>query len=223
MEVYAAMTGYTELSDAQKALSQAAELDNILIGISSLFIDATIENFDEKIDESLKRIGKHLMLDRCSFGHLTEDRKEMIVTNVWNKIEVPRALQSYPVDDYAWLLSPFKTGESLLWHHSDGMPNCSKNEKTLLKESGMQTFAGVPVSVDGSLVSCLGFSRISCQDNWDSMTTERFPLIASIFGQLIKRKQSDLELHNAFDEGCNEPGGDKKSIYGNRSISKRTW
>ncbi len=190
----------TEIAFAQNSLSQTSKLDQILIDISSSFIDASIDNVDEKINDALKKIGEFLVLDRCSIGYLSEDKKEMCVSHAWNKFTIANAKQSYQLRDYPWLLSPFKTGEPLVWHLSKGMPDGSESDLELLANSGMKGFAGIPVGIDGKLVCCLGFSRVSCQDDWDLMTIDRFPLIAGLFGQLMQRKRSDLTIHNALNE-----------------------
>jgi transcriptional regulator with GAF, ATPase, and Fis domain len=181
-------------------LSQANRLDQILIDISSSFIDASVDNVDEKIVNSLKMIGEFLELDRCSIGYLSDNNEEMLVTHVWNKIDIPSTQQSYQLKDFPWLLSPFSTGEQLIWHHSKGMPDGSESDLKLLVNSGMKGFAGIPVAVDGKLICCLGFSRVSCQDDWDMTTIDRFALIAGLFGQLMQRKRSDLLIHNALRE-----------------------
>lgn len=198
--VISCISDITEIAEAHNAISQTSKLDQILIDISSSFIDASIENIDEKINDSLQMIGEFLELDRCSIGYLSEDKKKMSVTHVWNKFHIRNTQQSYKLRDYPWLLSPFSTGEQLIWHHSKGMPDCSESDLELLVSSGMQGFAGIPVAVDGKLICCLGFSRVSYQDDWDLKTIDRFPLIASLFGQLMQRKRSDLVIHNALVE-----------------------
>jgi transcriptional regulator with GAF, ATPase, and Fis domain len=124
----------------------------------------------------------------------------MQVTHVWNRFEIPETRASYPLDRYPWLLSPFVTGNQLVWSRSEGLPPGSENDIRLLEDSGMQSFAGIPVEVSGEVSSCLGFSNTTSERSWDSQVIERFPVIAAMFSNLIARQQADNSLQKAFDE-----------------------
>jgi PAS domain S-box-containing protein len=190
----------TELKLAENALKELMKLDQLLARLSVSFIDLPVDKTDTAIDDALEQIGRFLGLDRCSFGHLTPDGKEMRVTHVWNRKPLTGTRMSYALNEYPWLLSPFRTGETLVWSRTEGMPTGSEVDVRLLEESGMQFFAGIPVKVAGEPMSCLGFSDTTGSRTWDSQFIERFSLIAGIFGHLIARRQADLKLQDAFKE-----------------------
>ena len=193
-------TDISDLKLAQETLEEISQFDQLLTRLSVSFIDLPVERIDAAITGSLEQIGRFFRLDRCSLGHLTPDGKQMNVTHVWNRKTPPGTRLSYALDDYPWLLSPFKTGELLLWNRSEGLPDGSEADIDLLEKSNMQFFAGIPVKVAGKPSSCLGFSDTTRSRKWDDRIVKRFPLIASIFGHLISRRQAEKKLLIAFRE-----------------------
>ena len=190
----------TDQKLAEAKLNELLAFDQLLARLSASFIDLPMKRLDESINEALEQIGRFFKLDRCSFGHISADGKEMRVTNVWNRKKTTGTQIAYTIAQYPWLLSPFRTGKVLLWSRSEGLPAGSHADIKLLEESGMQSFAGIPVKVAGQLSRCLGFSNTSEPRIWNRQIVKRFPLVAAIFGNLIARKQSDTQLQKAFNE-----------------------
>ena len=190
----------TELKLTEAKLRELMRFDQLLARLSLSFINVSFEDVDQIIEATLEKIGRFFELDRCSFGRLTADKKEMQVTHVWNRKEIAASRMSYPLNRYRWLLSPFVTGMPLIWSRSEGLPDGSEDDLRLLEESGMQAFAGIPIIVAGEPIKCLGFSNTTGAQVWDQELTERFPIIASMFGHLIARMNADDKLQKAFSE-----------------------
>ncbi|MEN8808883.1 MAG: sigma 54-interacting transcriptional regulator [Desulfobacterales bacterium] len=190
----------TDLKMAQDKLEELSQFDQMLTRLSVSFIDLPLEGLDRAINDALEQIGQFFGLDRCSFGHLTSDGKEVRITHVWNRKVLTGTRMSYPVTQYPWLLSPFVTGKALVWSRSEEVPDGSEAEIRFLEESGMQSFAGIPVKIAGKPTNCLGFSDTTHPRTWDHHIIGQFPLIADLFGNVIGRKQTDVKLQMAFRE-----------------------
>ena len=184
----------TERKRAEKKIEELRCFEQLLAEISTSFIDVPIEKIDQYINDALERIGRLLGFDRCSLGNVTPDHKAMIVTHVWNRGSVSGVQQSYALEQYPWLLSPFTTGNALLWNNSMALPDGSEADIRLLEESGMQSFAGIPVTVAGELKACLGFSTVSDQKHWEPELFNRLNHLSRIFGNVLARKQADKDL-----------------------------
>lgn len=187
-------TDITERKQAEKKIEELRQFENLLFDISTSFIDVPIEKIDQYINQALEQTGRLLGFDRCSLGNVTPNGKEMRVTHVWNHGPISGVQVSYPVKQYPWLLSPFATGNALLWNRSMGFPDGSEADIRLLEKSGMQAFAGIPVKVAGELKACLGFSNVSVQKQWEPELVNRLDHLSRIFGNVLSRKQADEEL-----------------------------
>jgi PAS domain S-box-containing protein len=184
----------TKIKQIEKKLRELNRFERLLSYISTAFIDLPLEKLDKSITDALEQVGGLLRFDRCSLGSMTPDHKEMLVTHVWHRRPVSGVQESYFLAQYPWLLSPFITGRELLWSKSEGLPTGSEADIRLLEESGMQSFAGIPVFVEGKLTACLGFSSISEQIHWDSELTQRLNHLSRIFGNVLARKQTEEAL-----------------------------
>lgn len=185
---------------AEARLKELLTFNQFLSKLSASFIDLPTERMDESINNALRLIGRFFKLDRCSFGEISADGKEMRVTNVWNRKKPTGTKMAYVVAQYPWLLSPFRTGKVLLWSRLEGLPAGSQADIKLLEETGMQSFAGIPVRVAGRLSNCLGFSNTTEPRPWGRHIVKRFPLIATVFGNLVARQKAEMKLQEAFQE-----------------------
>ena len=113
---------------------------------------------------------------------------------MWHRRTIPGVRQSYAITQYPWLLSPFTRGKELLWTKSKGLPNGSEADIRLIEESGMQSFAGIPVTISGEITACLGFSSISEQKDWSPELVKRLKHLSRIFGNALARKHAEEAL-----------------------------
>jgi PAS domain S-box-containing protein len=189
-----------EISESARIAAERNETDlfeELVFKLSAFFIELPVEKISYSINDALEQIGSFLHLDRCSLGHITPDGREMVVTHVWNREAVPGVLMSYSVDRYPWLLSPFLTGKKLIWTRAEGLPNSSEADIELLEKSGMQSFAGIPVKIEGKLKACLGFSKTSDSQPFNPEIIKRFDRLAIIFGNALAREHAARKIEES--------------------------
>ena len=184
----------TDIKAAEKKIDELSRFERLLSDISTAFIDLPVENVDQLINDALEQVGRFLRIDRCSLGNVTPDSKEMVVTHMWHRRPVSGVQKSYTINQYPWLLSPFITGRDLYWTKSEGLPTGSEADIRLIEESGMQSFAGIPVTIAGELTACLGFSSISEQKDWNPEILQRLRHLSRIFGNALARKRAEEAL-----------------------------
>jgi len=189
----------SERKRAELEVEKLSSFEALLSDISASFVSVGPDEIDAAITDALKRTGKGLGLDLCDLGHLTSDGREVRVTHRWSSLPVGVG-QSYQASDFPWFLSPFVSGEHLLWSRSEGLPQASTADLQLLDALGCQCFAGVPVMIGGRVTACLAF--VSCSDptSWDPVVVQRLHLLARVFGSAIERQRQELELREAYEK-----------------------
>jgi PAS domain S-box-containing protein len=190
----------TEHKRAEHELQRQAQFESLLSDISASFVNVPPDQMDAAIAAALEQVGACLELDRCTYGHLSLDGTEVHVTHVWNRDPLDGVATSYAAADYPWFLTPFVTGQELLWSRSEGRPPASEAEIQLLEALGMQCFAGIPVVVGDDVVGCLAFISCTNPRPWNPAAVARLHLLSRIFGSAIERRGQDLELRQAYDE-----------------------
>jgi PAS domain S-box-containing protein len=185
-----------QINDERK---EAKLFEELVSRLSANFIKLPANRIDQAINDALEEVGTFLHLDRSSLGNLTPDGREMVVTHVWNRGTVPGVLKSYNIERHPWLLSPFLTGKDLVWSITEGLPKGSKEDVRLLEESGMQSFAGIPVKIEGKLKACLGFSKTSESVPFTHGIIERFHYLATVFGNVLARQNAVIKVEEIVE------------------------
>jgi PAS domain S-box-containing protein len=187
---YVHVTDISESLRIDDELKEAKLFMELIFCLSANFINIPLERIDHAINDALKQAGTFLHLDRCSLGNVSPDGKEMVVTHAWNRGDIPGVCMSYTIERFPWLLSPFLTGKDHVWSKAEGIPKGSKEDISLIEKSGIQSFAGIPVRIDGELKACMGFSKTSDPDPFNYLIIERFHYLATIFGNALSRKNA---------------------------------
>jgi PAS domain S-box-containing protein len=190
----------TERRRTEHELQQQAHFESLLSDISASFVNVPSDQMDATIAAALEQVGTCLELDRCTYGHLSLDGTEVHITHVWNRDPLDGVAASYAAADYPWFLTPFVTGQELLWSRSKGLPPASEADIQLLEALDMQCFAGIPVVVGDDVVGCLAFISCTNPRPWNPTAVGRLHLLSRIFGSAIERQRQDLELRKAYDE-----------------------
>jgi PAS domain S-box-containing protein len=190
----------TERKRAEHELQQQAHFESLLSDISATFVNVPPVQMDAAIAAALGQVGACLELDRCTYGHLSPDGTEVHVTHAWNRDPLDGVAASYAAADYPWFLTPFVTGQELLWSRSEGLPPASEADIQLLEALNMQCFAGIPVVVGGEVSGSLAFISCTNPRPWNPAAVGRLHLLSRIFGSAIERRGQDLELRQAYDE-----------------------
>jgi PAS domain S-box-containing protein len=190
----------TERKRAELDLEQQARFEALLSDISARFVNVPPGQIDAAITDALEQVGDCLELDRCTLGHLTPDGAQVRVTHVWSRDPVDGIVPSYIAADYPWFVSPFLTGEELLWSRNDGLPPGAEADLQVIEALNLQCFAGIPMMIAGKVAGCVGFINCSDSTPWNLKVVQRLHLLARVFGSAIERQRQDLELRHAYSE-----------------------
>jgi PAS domain S-box-containing protein len=189
----------TERKQAELDLEQQSRFESLLSGISARFVNVPPDQLDAAITDALEQVGHCLKLDLCDLGNLTPDGMEVRVTNVWSR-EPLGVAPSYAASNFKWFLTPFLSGEELLWSRNEGMPSASEADIQVLEALDCQCFAGIPVMIGGEVAACLAFVNRTDPTPWNSKVVQRLHLLARVFGSAIERQRQDLELRQAYSD-----------------------
>jgi PAS domain S-box-containing protein len=190
----------TERKRAQLTLERQSRFESLLSDISASFVNVPSDQIDSAINDALRQVGEFLDLDRCSVGHLTPDLNEVQITSAWNRGTPDAIASSYPSADFPWFLSPFLTGEALLWSRQDGLPRASEADIQLIDALGIECFAGIPMLIRGEVAGCIAFINCGDATPWHPRVVQRLHHLARVFGSAIERQRQDLELRQAYGE-----------------------
>jgi PAS domain S-box-containing protein len=189
----------TERKQAELDLEQQSRFESLLSDISARFVNVPPEQLEAAINDALEQVGRCLELDLCDLGHLTPDGKEVRVTHLWSR-EPLGVAPSFLASDFPWFVTPFLTGEELLWSRTEGMPPASEADIQLIEALDFQCFAGIPVMIGGEVTACLAFVKSVDPRPWNPKVVQRLHHLARVFGSAIDRQRQDVDLSQAYSE-----------------------
>ncbi|SIN66137.1 PAS domain S-box protein [Algoriphagus halophilus] len=188
----------TERKKTEALLENQEKLKNILIDISSTYINIDLDEVDSNIDASLQRIGEFVDADRayifsynlsaftCSCTH--EWCAEGVSKEIDNTQDVPLEYvpQWYEVHSQG---KPFSVEDvSLL--KSKGMDGLYE----ILEPQGIKSLIAIPMMFKDDLLGFVGFDSVKKQHTYSNKEIELLFVFAQMLVNVQKRKQSELRL-----------------------------
>jgi formate hydrogenlyase transcriptional activator len=215
--------------DRKKSMERIDELfrfEQLLSEISATYINLPSGGVDSAIVGGLERIGRFLRADRCVLYRFLNsegtfqpvsfwrnDRVEKLsahgISNeeyqnffeVWAKHgmeRVPKEIMSS--DDSRYLFDKWVRGESLQITRPDDLPEDASKWKDVLLRLNAKSHLSVPFSVGGSIVGAIALVSVYEYRVWPQEIIQRLRIFGEILFNARMRKQTDIELQNAFLE-----------------------
>lgn len=187
----------TEQKKAEKDLIFRFEFEKTLTGISSHFINISLDNFESEIDNALETIGKFFDVDRSYLFTISDDQKLMSNTNEWCKDGIRQqkdALQGVPLDSLPWWAAALRESDTIHIPKVSDLPSEAEKERKIFEAQEIKSLVCVPMKMGGSTLGFLGFDSVTIQREWSEESIAMLQIAGhSIASALLQRKE-DLAI-----------------------------
>ncbi|MDH3379465.1 MAG: sigma 54-interacting transcriptional regulator [Gammaproteobacteria bacterium] len=188
---------------AARQIEKHQQFERLLAELSTTFISLPVAEIDGQINDSLRIIGEVMEVDRIFLNQFSKDKSEFRVTHMWTADGVPRDGFVFDVDlgEYAlWYTKKMLSGKPLIFSSVNEIPKEAVNEREYVKQTGIKSSAIVPLTVNESVFGNFGFDMIHNERQWSESLLRQLQLASDIFGNALKRKEADQNLHAAYAE-----------------------
>jgi len=199
--VLVAVADLTDRNGATQADPHAVDtqiaFERLIAEISSQFINLASDQLEPAIREALRRIAQILEVDRCTFFRI--ERDGMLVDPVsWERegIEPIQSIQGK--ERFPWALEQALSGRIIHFSKVDDVPSSVDRES--YRALGTRSCVTVPLSVGGRIVGAVGFNIVRQEREWTPENIHRCRVIASVFGNVLARRESDEAIGRALAE-----------------------
>jgi two-component system cell cycle sensor histidine kinase/response regulator CckA len=189
-----------QAEDASKFLR---EFQNLIMTISTSFINLGPDQIDHGIRHALERIGKFALVDRSYVFLFSENGSRMDNTHEWcapgieSQIERLKAIR---VDEaLPWFSEIIKRHEVFYAPRIADLPPEASAEKERFQLQGIQSLVIVPMVYGANLIGFLGFDSVHAEKTWDEDIVALLNIAGEIFTYALERKRTEEELRRSQD------------------------
>ncbi len=203
----AALTIVHDITDqrtAQNQLQRRAELERLIVEISTGFIDTPLENLDESIENALGKIGSFVEADRSYVFLYDGDPEnaplsEVTTTNTheWCARGVrseKESLQKTPCSELPWWTEQMCGGEPVIVPSVANLPKEAAAVQETLEAQDVQSLVALPMTQDQRLIGFVGFDAVTSGDEWDPETITVLRVFSDAVTNALHRKKVGTRL-----------------------------
>lgn len=197
--VFAVFTDITETINGKKALIREEDMNELLLSISTQYINLPFDKIDGSINYSLGELGRFMEADRAYI--IEYDWEQMVCNNSYewcaDGIEpFIEHLQEVPVSEIPEWVETHQKGETMYVRDVAALPKDS-HLRNLLEPQSIQSLIAVPIMDDDECVAFVGFDAVRNKHNYTGSEEKILQLFAQTMANLRKRiAASEALRHN---------------------------
>lgn len=166
------------------------------------FVSLNQENFNEKVNYLLERIGKFYNIDRTYLFTINHKYKTMTYSNEWCNLEINAevgTIEEIPLEVFSWWIDQLKNKNLVYIENVDFMPNQARAEQEQLRRQGVKSLLSVPVMGDGKIQAFIGIDSVTSTKEWSRENIDLLNIMANILSSGIMQIKADKEIeHMAY-------------------------
>ncbi len=178
----------------------APDLQELVLDLSTRFINLEQAGIDDGIQAALKAIGTYAGVDRA-YILLLDERDPDRANNPYEwcaegVASVQASLQGFAIADFSLLSEVVLSGRTLAVANLDQIPAEAAAERAELMAQGVQSLLGVPMSFEGEIRGLLGFDAVREAKAWTSQEVTLLQLTSEILMNALARKRARRRIEH---------------------------
>ncbi|WP_462250358.1 sensor histidine kinase [Ekhidna sp.] len=181
---------------------QQAEIQKILLSISSYFLEADLDSVDRIINQSLNDLGLFLGIDRLQVHHYDYKSEQCIVSHEWMLESISNASNintSFPLQLLHEMILAHDKGQHIFYPSIPNLPN-SPIKEVLMCQNVKSTLT-IPMKLDSN---CSGFIAFETIRNFSLEYSESviamLKLYANMVASISSRAASHVKLKKLIEQ-----------------------
>ncbi len=190
----------TSVLKAERDIVKMSEFQNLLMQISTEYINAPISEINNLINQSLSDIAAFSSADRAYVFRYNYEKEICSITHEWVGIGIPsqiNELTAMPFSSVPFSLQKHKKGDFVEF------PDVSKVEDkrihTVLTEEGIQSLISIPMMDGDVAIGFIGFDIMKTKREFNSNEKNLMRLYSQMIVNVFNRMKFIEELQNTKD------------------------
>jgi formate hydrogenlyase transcriptional activator len=182
--------------DMYQLLRQQQAFEDLLLEISTRFVNLPAAAVDDAIEDAQHRICETLNLDLSALWQWSDqDQHIMTITHLHRPPDGPeRPVDINAAETFPWLLEKVIAGETLAVT-TEQLPGEASLDKESRRSFGVKSSVVIPLQEGGNpIMGIVSFDTLHEERNWSYGEVQRLQLVAEIFSNALARKQSEQNI-----------------------------
>jgi len=179
-------------------LNEQYQFQKTLAKISSELVNLGLDNFDSKMNYSLKRLGIFFGIDRSYIFKISEDQKTMSNKFEWAAAGITAEkskLQNLKTDNFNWWLQKLKDSEIIRINSLDELGEDAAAEKKILKTQNINSLIVMPIIIADDLYGFFGFDFVNSKADFNQRQIDQIKIFADVISRAISKHLDNLKIN----------------------------
>ncbi len=191
---YAIYSDITDQVEAAKTLKYKLEFESMVTDISSRFVNAQPDNFDNTVDYALQKSGEFFQVDRSYMFLISKDRTILNNTHEWcaNGIKPQIHInQNININNFNWLQKKINKSWYLSIYDIDTLPPEASLEKEAFKKQDIKSLLLVPFIIDDLPAGFFGYDTVKDNRDWTEEQISLLKIVAEVISSAYSKNQAE--------------------------------
>jgi len=199
VRVWGSQTDMRKFREAQSALRQRRDFQELVAGISSYMIMTPIEHSQRILEDCLKEVADFIDADNGSLLWIFDDQSQGSIQCRWTRTDkdIPDVVteQQFPA-----LGEMIRAGKVLRISDVSALGADADTERRLFESWGLKSLVSLPLTIAGELTGTINFSTNQRERTWSDQDILDLRVLAEMFANFVSRLNSQQALSQALGE-----------------------
>jgi len=198
--IQVAQLDITERKLAESRLKRRLEMESLVIGISTRFIDIAADEVDHEIKQALRIVGEFADVDRCYVCALGQNEPRIIHEYCWQAPGIsqkPLEMTGFWLTNLPWLYGHLQHKEFVHVFSLDDLPTEARAEKAFWVRQDVCSLLMVPLIRGGQLAGFLGMDTLRHERRWVDEDLTLLKLMSEVLSNALSAKWTEETLRKS--------------------------
>lgn len=185
---------------AEEALQQQAELLELIISISSRFINLESAEVDAGIQDALREIGTFSDVDRVYIALFSQANTRVSIAFEWCRDGVPAVaseLQDVSAETSPWMVAKHLDGQLVYTPKLDSLPSEAHVGLEGWKALDTKSLVSIPLVSKGEVIGYFGFDTVRGEKFWAENVISILTIVGESFANALVRQRAERALRRS--------------------------
>jgi len=183
--------------EAQAVLAERLHFEALVSEITTVCATATLDQLDQRIGDSLRRVVMFLDVDRGSLWQRVQDSALLSATHVWQAPAAPAPRILFDLQAFPYFRTRVEAGEIVAFTSPAELPPNATAELAEVKRIGVRSFAAIPLRASDRLQGVLVFVGLRAERRWPAPIRQQLRTLAEPFATALIRTQSAAAVESS--------------------------